>query len=600
MKKTSKIPEQFTYMHPNEAAGRQYEAQRFAQLVRQQSQQLNPEQLVVMTLLSEVLFPKKNADGSEYLEQRADQFRDLLRQFTEVKPINLKTISAIELRKILDEFHQVLSDGASNENRTYLMQNMVSDYGIKRLLHRVRGYRDSPSFYSEMSTSSESVKHQSINLRACGFAAKADICDKHMRRYLYLESILSSALEQLPEEEVVETITSKDGINKLMRKLNFPLNVDLVAFKERCEKIKAKNPSAPEDIFAEMSQFKDLLPTDLPQISEKSHQRANYLITNQFTTFKDYESWQQCLAPVYFMYAHPRSINKRFEQLVNQINSACQQGVDPVYLAAWAHCKLQEIHPYQVANKRTSRVLMNLILALNNIPVQEFTTPLEIHAYQVALFNVLFQMMVPDEEKAQYKQSAFYDFLKNKIALANNQMAWESYLQKEFIPKHERDVGLAQDIREILNDTTQQRLADLILSMQSFLQQRAPSQLKQLPAVSFFKPKTDYAALKIIKHNLSLQKQVANYLDDVVTHLKINTITKEGTSKGWRVFNTSQEGCFMAQVDCLSQKDQIELQAYLESIVAKVLTAKSKQQTYIVRVFFEDIHELAALKPATI
>ena len=281
MQKRPNIRDNLSYMHPNETVLTEFAAQRFNLLLSQKAA-LTPVQKVVMGALSNILFPVLDKGPVEYNEDRAVEFRHLLRHYTEEAPINLKTIKATELRKILDEFHHITSNGASNANRTSLMQNMVGDYSIKRLLNRVKGYRESPSFYTELcQEDSILIKHQSINLRACGFPEKAEICDKHNSRYLLLESVISGALEQLPEKEIIATITQPNGISRVLSKMKFPTNLDnLTELKERFGKIKPVYSSA-ADIFAEMGQMRDVLPKDLPEASEKSHQRANYLIVNK-------------------------------------------------------------------------------------------------------------------------------------------------------------------------------------------------------------------------------------------------------------------------------------------------------------------------------
>ena len=302
------------------------------------------------------------------------------------------------------------------------------------------------------------------------------------------------------------------------------------------------------------------------------------------------------------MYLHPIIIDAILKQLTEQLNKACLQNRDPIEIAAWAHCRFQEIHPYDVANKRTSRTLMNLILVLHNIPAQDFITPLEIHAYSVALFHQLFYNTAAPSAKSQYQPFAFYEFLKNKIAFADQPQAWGQYLNGNYLPKYEPDIGLQKDLQNLFNDKTEKSMNELILSLQSFIQQKPPVDIKKIvptskaheAGVSFFKPKVNYSQLKIVKHNPSLQKRIATLLDDVITRLNLSTITKEGTANGWRVFNTSQPDCFMAQVDCCTQQAQQALQDYLEPKDAKVVTSKSKQETYIVRFSFI-AHELETL-----
>lgn len=603
MKKTSKIPEDFTYMHPNEAELQNFEKMRFLQLFQREGQTLSTEQLAVIALLSKILFPEQQDTISEYQEDRAQSFRQLLRQHTETTPIDLKKITPTEFRSILDEFHRVISGGAAQTNRRLIMQNMTGDYAMKRLLHRVKAYEESPNFYNEIAEGAWSIKHQAINLRACGFHEKAKICDDHLARYLLLESVISGALEQLPEEEVIATITTQNGIQNLLGKMKFPDSIDRQKMMSSMrQQTKPNKEAGILGLFAQFNQMKEGFPPDLPEISDQSHERANDLIVNKFTSYKEFQSWQQCLAPVYFMYSHPHTINPAFEVLVSEINKQSFGNIDPIHLAAWAHCEMQKIHSYEVANKRVGRVLMNLILARHGIAVQEFSTPLEIHAYQIALFHPLFYSIVAEAEKSQFKPNAFYEFLKNKITLKPAQ--WEAYLRKEFLPKHERDVGLVADIHEILNDPTANSLLKLLSSIKSFLSQKPPTVHKlsatretrpEEVGVSFFKAKANHIELKITHHNLLLQKQVAPKLDNLITQLKISTITKEGSKMGWRVFNTSDVNCFMAQVDCTTEQDQKVLQAHLVGKSANIKAAKSKQQTFIVRIYFRDPQEISAL-----
>jgi len=605
MKKSSRIPENFTYMQSNEPELQKFEKTRFMQLFQGKGRALSIQQLAVFEVLSRILFPEQQSDSSdEYHEERAASFRQLLRQHTEIIPIDLKKITAVEFRAILDEFHRVLSCGGSQANRKLIMQNMVGDYAIKRLLHRVRAYEESPNFYSEVAEG-VGIKHQAINLRACGFPEKANICDKHLGRYLLLESVISGALEQLPEDEVIATITMKDGISKLFSKMKFSGNYDKQKLMAMREQIKPDKESGILGLLTLPPQFKELIPTDLPEISEHSHQRANDLIVNKFTSFKEFQSWQQCVAPIYIMYNHPHSINAGFELIVSEINKQSFGKTDPIYLAAWAHCEFQKIHLYGVANKRVGRVLMNLILARHGIAVQESSTPLEIHAYLVALFHPIFYSIVADSEKSQYNSMAFYEFLKNKITLSP--AAWETYLQKQFLPSHERDVGLVTDILDILEDPTSESLLKLVSSIKSFVTQKPPTVVKEAVAevkteeagVSFFKAKAKAKAketeLKITKHNLSLQKQVMPELEHLITQLGIGSMTKER----WRIFNTSDEDCFMAQVDFTAEEDQKALQTHLAAKSAKIMVAKSKQQTYFARIYFRDKQELIALNSAS-
>ena len=52
-----------------------------------------------------------------------------------------------------------------------------------------------------------------------------------------------------------------------------------------------------------------------------------------------------------------------------------KKGIHPVYLAAFAHLKFVNIHPYEDGNGRTSRLVMNYILHRNGFPM--LNIPLE-------------------------------------------------------------------------------------------------------------------------------------------------------------------------------------------------------------------------------
>ncbi len=51
-----------------------------------------------------------------------------------------------------------------------------------------------------------------------------------------------------------------------------------------------------------------------------------------------------------------------------------KNGLHPLELSAWAHWKLMKIHPFQVGNGRTARILMNYILHINGYAMIDIKT----------------------------------------------------------------------------------------------------------------------------------------------------------------------------------------------------------------------------------
>lgn len=60
-------------------------------------------------------------------------------------------------------------------------------------------------------------------------------------------------------------------------------------------------------------------------------------------------------------YIEPILVHDEMEKLVNWIIAAMQT-MDPIHVAAVAHCNMVRIHPFDDGNGRGARILMNLIL----------------------------------------------------------------------------------------------------------------------------------------------------------------------------------------------------------------------------------------------
>jgi Fic family protein len=97
--------------------------------------------------------------------------------------------------------------------------------------------------------------------------------------------------------------------------------------------------------------------------SEESVKRLHHLIYNGI----DPEKAGQYRAGLVFItgteYVPPTAeeVPSLMVALINALN-AKRDKLYPVELAAYAHCRLTDIHPFQDGNGRTARLLMNLIL----------------------------------------------------------------------------------------------------------------------------------------------------------------------------------------------------------------------------------------------
>ncbi|TDG37901.1 Fic family protein [Pedobacter changchengzhani] len=69
-----------------------------------------------------------------------------------------------------------------------------------------------------------------------------------------------------------------------------------------------------------------------------------------------------------FSYSAPENVSNEIEELVKWFNE--KNGTeDPVLLAAILHYRFVRIHPFDDGNGRTARLLMNYVLAKNNLPL---------------------------------------------------------------------------------------------------------------------------------------------------------------------------------------------------------------------------------------
>jgi len=64
--------------------------------------------------------------------------------------------------------------------------------------------------------------------------------------------------------------------------------------------------------------------------------------------------------------ALPEDVSEEIAELLDEINSADSDNA--LTVAAYFHCKFENIHPYADGNGRTGRLLMNYILLKNNYP----------------------------------------------------------------------------------------------------------------------------------------------------------------------------------------------------------------------------------------
>lgn len=544
-------------------------------------------------------------ESSEYNEKNASEFRDFLRHCTEVKPLNLSTITVDGLRQILDRFHQIVSEpGASQEDRKFIMQLMMPGYDLKRALNRAKAYQETPDSAKVFEGMGTGMKHGGINLRACGFPEKAEVYEKHLQNYFMRESLIAGALEALPESRVEESLKNGtfEQLSKEVCSSHFQQSPGMLTAIDAHLKTMPKTQNIGE--MLSHLQKANILPTNsLKEISEHSHQRANILVVKTFGV-KDFTSWRQSMAPVYFLYDHPMMINPAFTVLVAELNKH-NKVMDPIDLAAAIHCQLQSIHVYSGANKRVSRAMMNVILLLSNLSPVEFKTELEIEAYLIATYHPLFHKVVVDVEKSQYNPGAFSQFLRNKIKLS--EADFEKYLRQDFMPRHKKNLGVGGDIARIVNDKSGKAVEELASSLQSLITQKPPKSpvvtdiAESAAGISFFKPpkapSKDYANIKPSKHFPALQKKLEAQLDDIIAKLNIKTTKKTGATKqGWSVFSTNEEGCCIAQINCLDQSARQQLKDHLEGKVEKTASVNSKNGEYPLRVYFREDFDFSCFK----
>jgi len=67
-------------------------------------------------------------------------------------------------------------------------------------------------------------------------------------------------------------------------------------------------------------------------------------------------------------YASPEETPAKMQELMEWLNEAVKENINPVVLAALFHHKFVAIHPFDDGNGRLSRILMNLILMQNGYP----------------------------------------------------------------------------------------------------------------------------------------------------------------------------------------------------------------------------------------
>lgn len=102
-------------------------------------------------------------------------------------------------------------------------------------------------------------------------------------------------------------------------------------------------------------QSMDITEETIKKLHYLFYQKVNADEAGQYRSSQVYISGTKCLAP------DPDEVPRLMNHLTDQIRSS-QATLHPIELAAMAHKRLMDIHPFTDGNGRTAQLLMNLIL----------------------------------------------------------------------------------------------------------------------------------------------------------------------------------------------------------------------------------------------
>lgn len=114
--------------------------------------------------------------------------------------------------------------------------------------------------------------------------------------------------------------------------------------------------------------FEDLIASKLPLLSKKDQKTILSILgdRDRFERLSEKDRKQlNKLAPVCPAW---QKVDRLMQAFVKELKKRKEEGEDPIALAAFAHQRIGEIHPFVDGNGRVSRIVMNAILAQEGYP----------------------------------------------------------------------------------------------------------------------------------------------------------------------------------------------------------------------------------------